>query len=81
MNGIGRDWARSANLPSVRSSGAFWSRRVKSISFKRHRFPEVIRQAAWLYFRFALRPGATRCPRSARIWHRGEGGGVAAPSQ
>lgn len=26
---------------------------MRSISFKRHRFPpEVIRQAVWLYFRF-----------------------------
>ncbi|MCK9541647.1 MAG: hypothetical protein M0R03_06415 [Novosphingobium sp.] len=28
---------------------------MRPISFKRHRFPpEVIRQAVWLYFRFAL---------------------------
>ncbi len=28
---------------------------MKSLSFKRHRFPaDVIRQAVWLYFRFSL---------------------------
>lgn len=31
------------------------NRRVKAVSFKRHRFPrEVIRHAVWLYFRFTL---------------------------
>ena len=47
-----------ANAKSLRQNGISRCREwiiVKSISFKRHRFPaDVIRHAVWLYFRFSL---------------------------
>ena len=48
---------------------------MKSVSYKRHRFPpDVIRHAVWLYFRFtlSLRDVEERCCQSKwTAWARG----------
>ncbi len=44
-----------SHYPEYGSEACRWTDMIKSVSYKRHRFPrEIIARAVWLYFRFPL---------------------------